>query len=296
MLSSSDPITRIKTPRPSPAGVDGSQIPASSAPLSVKAPSKGPPPLPPSAASGSPCPIEQLFFQEGIDGHAESLPPDGATPLVLDADTGRAALSFVSLATLDSRWIQLAEEDEQEAAEVEVEDPVRTRRRRAARVGIAWGGVVALVMLGVGAFMSHRHESPSAAALPEGPASPPSVETTAAHQPVAAPVIDSQGENARRLLASVPNQSSPPLPVAAHPPEPSAPVRAPVASASHTQPLHAAACTASKGSSGPCEPRARVATSAKHPVSAGPSGAKGKNTAGTSRHAVTSAAHAGSRA
>jgi hypothetical protein len=284
VLSSSDPITRIKTPRPSAAAA-GLDVQAPSAPLSVKAPSKGPPPLPLSAASGSPCPIEQLFFQEGIDGHAESLPPEGATPLVLDADTAHAGLSFVSLATLDSRWVQLAEEQEEEheQEEVEVEDPVRIRRRRTARIGMAWGSVVALVLLGVGAFLSHRHEASSVALAPSSasPAlSPPVVETTAAHQPLPAPA-----------LASTPSQSSPPLPVAALPPAP--PSRAPVAAASHTQPLHPAACTASKASSGPCEPRARVATSAKH---AAPAGAKGKNAAGGSRHAVTAATHAGSRA
>src|SRR5690348_2684154 len=49
--------------------------PASGAP---RMPSKGPPPLPTIAAPVSAprdcTPIEEIFFQEGIDGHAESVP------------------------------------------------------------------------------------------------------------------------------------------------------------------------------------------------------------------------------
>jgi hypothetical protein len=151
--------------------------------------SKGPPPLPKSAAP-PPLPLasdpaEQLFFQEGvdffdegIDGHAESVPPSGPHACALDvtnavvsgeADTIQATPSTIAPTSL---WLEPDEE---------VEDPMRTRRRRAARIGTAWGMLGALAVVGVAAFASPRRDVRSAAA----PTSPATVETSVASPPVA---------------------------------------------------------------------------------------------------------------
>jgi hypothetical protein len=172
-------------------------------------PSKGPPPLPKTTGASTPdlaaraptvawiptprpsnrdsTPVEHLFFQEGIDGHAESIPPSGRTPCALalegtgspvsaEQESTQAARTTIPPTSFDDGWLD---------AEEEVEDPARTRRRRAARIGTAWGTVLVLAAAGVAVVMSPRREVRSAAA----PASPPPVETTTAHPLVAAPTL-----------------------------------------------------------------------------------------------------------
>ena len=98
--------------------------------------SKGPPPLPKMTALAPPlgdgAATEEILFREGIDGHAESVPPSGeySSPLeptdVLDPeDEWTLAPSTLPPTALDDEWLE----------EVEVEDPARTRRRRVARIG-----------------------------------------------------------------------------------------------------------------------------------------------------------------
>ena len=131
--------------------------------------SKGPPPLP--AIATSPLPprevsAEEIFFQEGIDGRAESVP--SCEPDVIELDGSH----LVSSAEVDSpSW----RADNQLAAEEEVEDPARTRRRRAARIGVAWGAVAALVLTAAAAFLTPRRDVRLAASS----ASAPRIETTA---------------------------------------------------------------------------------------------------------------------
>jgi len=97
-----------------------------------EAPSKGPPPLPRIVAA-APTPlddadVEELFIHEGIDGHAESLP---------SSEPDVSAVQGPTRTSPGDEWLE-AEELEAEEEE-KVEDPARTRRRRAARVGVAWG-------------------------------------------------------------------------------------------------------------------------------------------------------------
>ncbi len=308
MSSKLDPFALIKTAFRGRSPVDPSRVVATPAPASATAPpqSKGPPPLPKMAAPPTPgesIPVEELFFQEGIDGHAESVPPDGASPFPLggtnpfvgaDAESTRAARSTIPPTSLDDEWPALEEE---------VEDPARTRRRRAARIGTAWGTVVALVLVGVAAFVSPRRDGRAAAAA----ASPPPVETTAARPPAAA-----------QSPVTPPSQSSPPQPAAATSPTPA--VRAPVASVPppasvpscragmlpsatghatcvdvtesllctrdpRTHALRPAGCIDAKSPKAACESRgARLVTSAeRHPLA----GAKGKTGAGAFRCAAT---------
>src|SRR5579872_541443 len=87
-------------------------------------PSKGPPPLPSIASLALATPlavarVEEVFFLEGVDGHAESLPSSDPE---IDVEA--------TLAPTSDDWL----EEEQPL----VEDPARIRRRRAARVGLAW--------------------------------------------------------------------------------------------------------------------------------------------------------------
>lgn len=185
-----------------------------------KPPSKGPPPLPKAVAPAPPArtsisdiasraatwiltpPAEQLFFQEGIDGHAESIPPDGTDSLGgAEAESKRAARTTIPPTSLDDEWLE---------AEEEVEDPARTQRRRAARIGTAWGMVAALAAAGVAVVLSPRSDVRSTAA----PASEPRVETTLAHPPIATPTpaIPSPPVVAPTAPASVPTPTPAPAP------------------------------------------------------------------------------------
>ncbi len=97
-----------------------------------EAPSKGPPPLPrivaPDPAPLDDANVEELFFHEGIDGHAESLP---------STEPDVSAVECSTRTSPDDEWVEAEEEEEGE-------DPARTRRRRAARIGVAWGGAAML--------------------------------------------------------------------------------------------------------------------------------------------------------
>ncbi len=141
-------------------------------------PSKGPPPLPmlarheaPDAPFAAPLrdvadDVEEAFFLEGTDGHAESLPsePEAAT----------IALPSVDAQPLESR----------EAEHADVEDPARTRRRRAARIGVVWGACLMVGAAGAGAFMSPHGQERAPVALSTS-AAPVEVEDVA---PAAAPI------------------------------------------------------------------------------------------------------------
>jgi hypothetical protein len=307
--SNLDPFTLIKTAFRSRHSLAGSKTALTPMPGSVAppSPSKGPPPLPKMDAPAPPArdslPVEQLFFQEGIDGHAESVPPDGTNPFALDEidawvsteAESRAGRSTIPPTSLDDEWV--------EAEEEEVEDPARTRRRNAARVATAWGTVVALAVAGVAIFVSPRSDVRSAAA----PTSPPPVETTVPQPPAAT-----------SALSTLPNQGPQALPLAATPPAPPARATAPVAAPLPASPascrpgtlplvagrttcvdvaesflcardprthaLRPAGCIDAKSPKAACESRgARLATSAERQQLVG---AKGKTGAGAFRCAA----------
>jgi len=99
--------------------------------------------------------VEEIFFLEGVDGRADSLPSSH--------DLGPPSPSPAE------------QPDESPAKEEVVEDPARARRRRAARVGVAWGAVAMLVFAGAAQLLgSHTHERSARVS-----ASPPRVEVVA---------------------------------------------------------------------------------------------------------------------
>ncbi len=180
-----------------------------------KPPSKGPPPLP---AIGAPIATPSLgdlvdaegaFFLEGVDGHAESLPSNEAT------EETRHALALVDAESIEEQ--------------LPVEDPVRARRRRAARIGVAWGAVAMVALAGVGSFVGHRVHH-GLAVVPDVSTvsvSPPPAEPVAS-APVAAPAVEAPAVEA-------PLSPAEPLPPIAQPP-PRPPVHATVASATAAAP------------------------------------------------------------
>lgn len=173
-------------------------------------PSKGPPPLPKVAAAPTGTVAAELVFEEGIDGHAESLPPDAATPLTLDDDeaffnavTVAAPHSEIPPTSLDDDWVE---------AEEEIEDPARTRRRRRARLGTAWGAALLVTAASVAGFVGHRRDARSVTAsadsVPvEGAAAHASATTTpnvpASPPPTSAqPVTSSKNASSPTVVAS----------------------------------------------------------------------------------------------
>ncbi len=134
-----------------------------------------------------------VFFQEGVDGDAESIPPSGRMACAPAARAGEGTDALVSAepelagsarttlppTSLDDGW------PGDELDEEEVEDPARTRRRRAARIGTAWGTVVVLVAAGVAIVLSPRRDPGSIAS----PASAPPVATARALLPLVAPTV-----------------------------------------------------------------------------------------------------------
>lgn len=307
MSSKLDPFARIKSAFSARSPDERSKTPLPPKPPGA-APSKGPPPLPKSAVLAPPgrdsLPVEQIFFQEGIDGHAESVPPDGASPLPLGGvdplagEATRAARSTIPPTSLDEEWLE---------PEEELEDPARTRRRRAARVGTAWGTVVALAAAGVAIFVSPRRDGLSAAAA----TSPSLTETTVARSPAATPAPTvPPGQGAQAVPVAV---APPPPPVrvattAAPAPVPPAPATcrpgmvSPVAGRAtcvdvgesflcgrdpRTRALRPVGCVEAKSPKAACESRgARLATAAERQALAGGTSGKGKTGAASFRCAA----------
>jgi hypothetical protein len=203
-----------------------SAMPASVAP---QKPSKGPPPLPATAAAAPShgTAVEAMFFVEGIDGRAESLPSAEHYAPAVDEhpspDTDGAPVSH------DEEWFEAKEEKE----EVEFEDPAQTRRRKAARVGVAWGAIALVALAAVAAFIRPRAIEPSATASTR-----PSFVETVARSPVAAPIV------ATRTAA--------PAPPAAVPPS-RPPVRAMTASVAAAAPASARGVVRKGASSSPAK-------------------------------------------
>src|SRR5258708_4355189 len=149
-----------------------SAMPASVAP---QKPSRRPPPLPTTAvtAPSHGTAVEAMFFVEGIDGRAESLPSAEAYAPAVDAhlstDTDSTPVSR------DNEWFE---------AEEEIEDPAQTRRRKAARVGVAWGAIALVTLAATAAFMRPRAIEPSATL-----STSPAFVATVSPSPVASPIV-----------------------------------------------------------------------------------------------------------
>ena len=125
-----------------------------------KPPSKGPPPLPKAVAPAPPArtsisdiasraatwiltpPAEQLFFQEGIDGHAESIPPDGTDSLGgAEAESKRAARTTIPPTSLDDEWLEAEEEVEESREDAAAQGRAdRHRLGNGRRAGRGWSG------------------------------------------------------------------------------------------------------------------------------------------------------------
>jgi hypothetical protein len=130
-------------------------------------PSKGPPPLPNMAAPTS-APHEgaamESVFEEGIDGRAESLPPSGhdfaldgqALPVRAESDSWAEDEWFEAEVEGHERQAE-HEQHEGESENEAIEAP--TRRRRVARVGLAYGAIVALAIASVAAFVNPRRDA-----------------------------------------------------------------------------------------------------------------------------------------
>ena len=199
-----------------------SPMPAS---VALQKPSKGPPPLPTTAVttpSHGTAVVEAMFFLEGIDGRAESLPSaEQYAPAVDEHPSSDAGSTPVSR---DDEWFEAKEE---------IEDPAQTRRRKAARVGVAWGAIVLLTLAGVAVFMRPRAIEPSATLS----TSPPFVEK-AAPSPVASPIVATR--------------TATPAPLAAVPPS-RPPVRATTASVAAAAPASPRAVVRKGASSSPAK-------------------------------------------
>ena len=197
-------------------------MPASVAP---QKPSKGPPPLPTTAVT-TPLPhgtaVEAMFFMEGIDGRAESLPSAEAYAHAVDEHP--SADADATPVSRDDEWFEAKEE---------IEDPAQTRRRKAARVGVAWGAIVLLTLAGAAAFMRPRAIEPSATLSTR-----PTFVATVAPSPVASPIV------ATRTAA--------PVPLAAIPPS-RPPVRAMTASVAAAAPASPRAVVRKGASSSPAK-------------------------------------------
>lgn len=145
--------------------------------------------------------LEEEFFQEGIDGHAESIPDDTSPGLTVLTPFGSAAAESARAA---HTTIPGSPDDVLPETEVKVEDPARTRRRNAARAGAVWGAVGALALAAAAVCVSPRREAPIVAAH----ATLPLVETSVV-QATVTPTRD-----------TVPDQELQPLAVVVPPPPP----------------------------------------------------------------------------
>jgi hypothetical protein len=236
-----------------------SGTPASEAP---QKPSKGPPPLPTMAATAPPhggTAVEEIFV-EGIDGRAESLPP--AEPHAPAVDEQASSDTDAMTMSRDNEWFEAHEEEE--AAEEDVEDPARTRRRKVARIGVAWGGIALLALGAATAFIRPRATEPSAASS----SSPPPVETVA-HAPVATPIVSASSAAPARLAAAVPASRPPARAMTASAPAAAATPRAVVRKGTSPSPAKRASSSpkgaGERAKPAPKRPAPRAASTRKRP-------------------------------